>query len=121
MTYAVPGRDGKNMTDVNRVREIIPRIIDRIVKKYQPNKIILFGSYVYGEPTKDSDVDILIVTEGRLRHEETYKVRREFLRDFSIPIQPIFVSEEEFIETRMIIGGITYPASKYGETVYEKS
>jgi predicted nucleotidyltransferase len=40
---------------------------DRIVKYFQPTKIILFGSYAYGQPTEDSDVDILIIMpfEGR--------------------------------------------------------
>ena len=38
-------------------REIIERL-----KPLQPEKIILFGSYAYGEPTKDSDIDLLVVT-----------------------------------------------------------
>lgn len=34
---------------------------ERIVRKFHPQKIILFGSYAYGEPTSDSDVDLLVV------------------------------------------------------------
>lgn len=34
---------------------------DQIVREFQPDRIILFGSYVYGRPTADSDVDLLIV------------------------------------------------------------
>ena len=104
-----------------KVREIIKKMVKRITKECQPKKIILFGSYAHGEPTEDSDIDILIVTQRRLNHEETYKIRREFLRDFSVPVQLICVSDEEFTETKDIIGGITYPASKYGEILYEKS
>ena len=37
-----------------------------IAREFQPEKIILFGSYAYGEPTPDSDVDLLVV----MRHEE---------------------------------------------------
>ena len=36
-------------------------IIERL-KPLQPEKVILFGSYAYGEPTKDSDIDLLVVT-----------------------------------------------------------
>jgi predicted nucleotidyltransferase len=36
-------------------------LVDRIVCKFQPERVILFGSYAYGKPTKDSDVDILVV------------------------------------------------------------
>lgn len=104
-----------------RVRKIILEMVEKVIKEYQPKKVILFGSYAYGEPTEDSDIDILIVTERRLSLEETYKIRREFLRDFSIPVQLICVSDEEFVETKDIVGGITYPASKYGEMLYEKS
>jgi uncharacterized protein len=33
----------------------------QIVEKFQPERIILFGSYAYGQPTEDSDVDLLII------------------------------------------------------------
>lgn len=39
----------------------IKRITDTIVKKYKPEKIILFGSYAWGKPTKDSDMDLFII------------------------------------------------------------
>ena len=109
------------MVRVEKVKSTIPKMIDRIRSDCQPTKIILFGSYAHGEPTEDSDIDILIVTEKRLSLEEIYNMRRELLRDFSIPLQLICVSQEEFIETKDVIGGITYPAKKYGEVLYEKS
>ena len=37
----------------------------QLVKQFKPERIILFGSYAYGKPGKDSDVDLLVV----LRHE----------------------------------------------------
>jgi len=96
-------------------------MVEKITNEYQPKKVILFGSYAHGEPTEDSDIDILIVTQRCLTLEETYKIRRELLRYFSVPVQLICVSDEEFKETKDVIGGITYPASKYGEILYEKS
>ncbi len=44
---------------------------DRIVKHFQPIKILLFGSYAYGQPTEDSDVDMLVIMpfEGRGAHK----------------------------------------------------
>jgi predicted nucleotidyltransferase len=41
--------------------EIIQEIKNRIVKGVHPEKIILLGSYVYGNPTKDSDLDLLVI------------------------------------------------------------
>jgi len=45
------------------VSETLPPAIERIVRELQPDKIILFGSYAYGVPTPDSDVDLLIIME----------------------------------------------------------
>jgi predicted nucleotidyltransferase len=101
--------------------KIINEILGRISKEFRPKKIILFGSYASGEPTEDSDMDILIVTERRLTPEQTYTIRRDLLKHFGMPVQLVCVSDEEFAETKDIIGGIAYPASKYGEILYEKS
>jgi uncharacterized protein len=40
----------------------IPALIEQL-KQTSPEKIILFGSYAYGEPSNDSDIDILVVTK----------------------------------------------------------
>ncbi len=42
----------------------------RIVRRFQPEKIILFGSYAYGHPTLDSDVDLLVIMDTSLRPRE---------------------------------------------------
>ena len=51
----------------------IQALANRIAEQFRPQKIILFGSYAYGEPTPDSDVDLLVVLdfEGRNPHKAT--------------------------------------------------
>lgn len=48
-------------------RERIVALSERIARDFQPERIILFGSYAYGNPSPDSDVDLLVVLpfEGR--------------------------------------------------------
>jgi predicted nucleotidyltransferase len=46
-------------------REEIQAFVNRIVQVFQPGKVILFGSYAYGSPTADSDVDLLVVMPHR--------------------------------------------------------
>ncbi len=46
-----------------RIEKALNEIVRRLVADYQPEKIILFGSYAYGEPHKDSDLDLWIVKE----------------------------------------------------------
>ena len=45
----------------------IRQVSDEIARRFRPERIILFGSYAYGTPTEDSDVDLLVVLpfEGR--------------------------------------------------------
>ncbi len=39
----------------------IEELGERIVQKFRPQQVILFGSYAYGQPTEDSDVDLLVI------------------------------------------------------------
>ena len=41
----------------------LKELIDRIAQKFHPEKIILFGSYAWGSPGPDSDVDLLVIKE----------------------------------------------------------
>jgi len=50
------------------IEKIIPEIIEAL-KPLDPDKIILFGSYAYGKPNKDSDIDLFLLKDG-LRDEE---------------------------------------------------
>ena len=45
------------MVEVDNIVELA----ERIVQQFHPERIILFGSYAYGRPTADSDVDLLVV------------------------------------------------------------
>lgn len=48
-------------------RELLRAIAKRIVDNVHPEKIILFGSYAYGEPTLDSDIDLLVIMKSDKR------------------------------------------------------
>lgn len=41
--------------------EQIQAVVRRIVEGYAPDRIILFGSYAYGVPNEDSDLDLLVI------------------------------------------------------------
>ncbi len=82
----------------SRGRAVILNIVDRLKKHYQPDKIILFGSYAYGHPTRDSDIDLLIIK----RTSESPFHRRITVRRIShdpshrIPFQPLVVTPDEW-------------------------
>lgn len=55
----------------------LSKVVRRIVEEYKPERIILFGSYAWGKPTRDSDFDLLIIKRGKKDFlVEQQKVRR---------------------------------------------
>lgn len=61
-----------------QVRQRIKDLCEQIVRIVSPQKIILFGSYAYGNPTADSDVDLLVIMpfEGHHVYQAT-KIRMQ--------------------------------------------
>jgi uncharacterized protein len=66
--------------------ERIQNIVQRIVAGVNPLKIILFGSYAYGNPTPDSDVDILVVMNTSERPAERALAVSRLLRPRPFPM-----------------------------------
>jgi len=58
-----------------------------LVAKFQPERVILFGSYAHGRPTEDSDVDLLVVMDHPGRDvEQAFKIRRSIKRNFPLDL-----------------------------------
>ncbi len=100
--------------------ELLREITERIVNALAPERVILFGSYAEGRATADSDLDLLVVTERPLSREERLTRTQGLFRDLPLSVQVITISQQTFAETRDVMGGIAYPASKYGRIIYEK-
>lgn len=85
--------------------KIINEIAEKIKQQYQPEKIILYGSFAYGKPHKDSDIDLLIIKKTDKRPiDRRIEVRRmiSHLRG-QIPFSSIVVTPYELRE-RLKIG-----------------
>src|SRR5213595_2860251 len=54
---------------------VIRRFAREVAERFRPEKIILFGSYAYGQPHEDSDVDILVVMRARNEMDQALKIR----------------------------------------------
>jgi predicted nucleotidyltransferase len=52
----------------------IRRYARAIANRFRPDKIILFGSFAYGEPNVDSDVDLLVIMPARNQRSQAYKI-----------------------------------------------
>ncbi len=98
---------------------LVREIVRRLTAIAEPERIVLFGSAAAGQMTRDSDVDLLVV-QGAADDPRREAVRlRAALRGLGRPFDVIVMSTEAFEESKGVIGGIAYPAHKYGEVIYE--
>jgi predicted nucleotidyltransferase len=83
---------------VASARQII-QAVDAIAAFYKPLKIILFGSYAYGTPTYDSDVDLLVLKNFRVsEHDEYMKIRTAV--EFPFPLD-LLVRRPDVVRQRI--------------------
>ena len=94
--------------------------INKIIKEFNPEKIILFGSYAYGKPTMDSDIDLMIVMDTDEKPHKRAVLIRKALKDIGIPKDIIVKTPQEFERFKDIVGTVIYPVAHKGKLLYEK-
>jgi predicted nucleotidyltransferase len=100
------------------VKELIDRMVRRIVRKFRPNKVILFGSHARGEAGFDSDVDLLIVMPVQGSKREKRIAIRLALHDIELAKDIRISTPEEFERRKDMAGSIEYSASREGKVLY---
>jgi predicted nucleotidyltransferase len=93
--------------------------VDRIVRKFHPIRIILFGSWARGSAREDSDLDLLVVLP-KVEHKR--KAAIEVLRALNgLPFTKdvIVTTPKEIKERGQVVGNILRPALEEGKIVYE--
>jgi len=101
-------------------RHDIRDIVDRIVKGYDPEAIILFGSQAQGTAGEDSDVDLLILKCDSRRSVERNRQVRQLLAGITHPIDVFVRTPQEYEKLRNVVGSLPYEASRQGRVVYER-
>ncbi len=85
-------------------RKQINAVVQKIVDEFNPEKVILFGSYAYGKPNIDSDVDMLVILESDERPApRTSRVLGAIL-DVKIFAMDLLVRTPQELEHRLAIG-----------------
>jgi predicted nucleotidyltransferase len=64
----------------------IRRFARQIAERFHPNKIILFGSYAYGQPHEESDVDLMVIMPTRNVIDQAIRIDLAFERPFSLDV-----------------------------------
>ena len=109
------------LTDLPPVtREQLQEVVQRIKRAFDPQRILLFGSYAYGKPMPDSDVDLLVVMESSERAEARSAAIAKALLDIPFPMD-ILVRTPDEIHYRLEIGDyFIREILERGEVLYER-
>lgn len=102
-------------------QEIIADVTQRLVKVYNPRKIYLFGSYAWGHPTEDSDLDLLIIVDESTepRHKRG-KPGFEVLWGVGISKDLMVYTKDEIEERATDSASLIYKILKEGKVLYAR-
>lgn len=99
----------------------ISDIVKKIVIGYNPDKIILFGSYATGNPNEDSDLDLFVIKETDLpRPQRTVQVRK-MIYGSMVPIDLIVYTPKEIDESKNNRFSFVYEVLNSGKILYERA
>jgi predicted nucleotidyltransferase len=100
--------------------EKVELAVRKIIELVRPLKIILFGSYIRGAATINSDLDILVITDDDVENprKESIRIRRA-LRGISMPMDVLVVPRTRWEQLKERPGMIYREALHKGKVVYE--
>ena len=98
--------------------DVVRELISRIADQFRPKRIILFGSYAYGKPRPESDVDLLVVMDTQLREtQQALEIRQHINPLFGVDI---LVYTPSRLEQRLKLGDwFLKEITEKGLVVYE--
>ena len=103
-----------------QIQKTIDRMVQRIVDRFHPDRVILFGSHARGTAGPDSDVDLLVVMPvAGSKREKQFEVRLA-LHEFKVSKDIIITTPEDFEWRKEIPGTVERPAAREGKVVYAR-
>lgn len=104
------------MIETNKIDDIV----NRIAFAFDPDKIILFGSYAAGNPTSESDIDLLIIKDTDLpRHKRSFDIHKS-LRGSMVPMDILVYTQTEFEHEQLNRYSFLSSVIKTSKILYER-
>jgi uncharacterized protein len=113
---------GKAVVDGRTLSEWVPVLVRALVERFDPVRVILFGSVARGEDGPDSDIDLMVVLphmDYSQRHELMAEMRQ--VVEPSVPVELFPTDERECVRRRDVIGSLHYWPLREGKVVYERA
>ncbi len=108
------------MIKERKIEKIIGEIVERIRKEYRPEKIILFGSYAYGKPREESDIDLFIIKDTNKRRIDRFVEVKKLVYDPNrgISVSPLVYTNQELQERLKIKDFFVCEILEKGKVLY---
>lgn len=103
------------------IPSLLQRITARIVKRFHPDKVILFGSQARGSTTAESDLDLLVVMDFEGPKLDKMVEMREVLKGISVPTDILITTPDDFAWRKDVVGTIEWPAFHDGKVLYARA
>jgi predicted nucleotidyltransferase len=101
-------------------QEVLQAMVHRLVTGLHPRKIILFGSYGYGTPTADSDVDLLVILDTLARPADRYLRVSRLLRPRPFPLDLLVKTPAEIAQALERNDAFIREIIAQGRVLYER-
>lgn len=99
----------------------IKNITDTIVQEFKPEKVVLFGSYAWGKPTRDSDVDLFIIKDDTKKNTREMAIDLEtILLERDIPLDLLVYKPDQVVKRLEINDPFIKKILCDGKVLYER-
>ena len=98
----------------------ISTMVDRIVRGFQPSRVVLFGSHARGAATEWSDVDLLVILPNAPDKRDTAIEIRRALGDLPVCKDIVVATPEEVARRGHLVGTLLRSALREGKVLYER-
>ena len=102
------------------VRDLLPTIRRRLVSRFQPERIIVFGSQARGDAKQGSDLDLLVVVSDAIDIRSATRDMYEILDDLPIAKDIVVATQADIERFGNLVGTILQPALSEGIIIYER-
>jgi predicted nucleotidyltransferase len=106
--------------DQQKLDRTLNRMVKRLVRRFDPERIILFGSYARGTAHAASDIDLLVVLPLKGSKRAKQVEMRVALHDIPVPKDIVVVTPEEVARQRHIVGTLVKSALQEGKVLYAR-
>ena len=101
--------------------DVLNIMTERIVSGFQPERVIVFGSYARGEAREDSDIDLLVVMPDGTDRRQTAVAILGALGGLGVAKDVVVTTPDEIARRGDLVGTVLRPALREGKVLYERA